>query len=622
MGNEQLPSPLTANILNGLESLQFISISDYRICCLLKDAVNAKCIKTSSPGPNESCGKLLPGRTLTILAWILSSSALTGNAAVILLRLIDNKLKVAEVTNRFLIGQAVADLFMGIYMVLITSADVQNGKDHFLIADVWPKSGRCSIARLIGWVANEASAITIVLSTIERLICTASPRGRVTFIASGLMLAMCWLWTMVTSVLITVISENTDKRFGLAQFCIPVFFHSKPQDTGSLTITRSYNGSVLGSSYKLEDTDMPYVPITSTVYMLLVWNLLSSLITDISNVVMLVRKWRSIQSGNAESDIGLDNIPGTSPSTIADPTPCIAPQDEHADATDQDTIDFTLPGAKSDDKGDTNQDSGSSVGLTSRTPSNSQAKLDSQLDFDTATGTKPATIPSPRLPTLPSASANNTPTSVIDTPFAIPLIPITASDNTEISASETPMTASPTTVTASVPGYPRSDGPASNLSSRSSIPTAASTSPDFILDSPSKSEPGHPSEPFADDVPKVDERHLLHRATFRISFLILMDIFSWLPVLFAGFGYQTGVPPTSLFSWAVMFLITVKAVLNPFLFTFLFYLEDRKNEGNALIVALRMPRDPNAIPSIEVDEAEEEELGVMDQTIALTFGII
>ncbi|XP_041461616.1 G-protein coupled receptor GRL101-like [Lytechinus variegatus] len=165
--------------------------SDKRICCLLTEIPNTTCHSTSVPDPLDTCGALFPNTVLRVASWLIGLSALVGNFAVIILRLRDGNLRSTVVQNNFMIGLAVADGLMGLYMLIISSADIYYGGIYFLSAQQWRESPICNFAGFLGFVSSESSVFMLMLITVDRLICILNPFSHIKIKKSSSFCLIC-----------------------------------------------------------------------------------------------------------------------------------------------------------------------------------------------------------------------------------------------------------------------------------------------------------------------------------------------------------------------------------------------------------------------------------------------
>ncbi|XP_030847651.1 G-protein coupled receptor GRL101-like isoform X2 [Strongylocentrotus purpuratus] len=223
------------DVLTGLTSLQAISTSDNRLCCLLeRKEKNVTCARTTSTNPLDTCGRLFPSVVLRIAGWIIGLCSLVGNIIVLVLRFRhETKLSVQTL---LIMNLAVADCLMGIYMIIITSADFHFGNSYFLNAPIWRESYLCKFSSFLAFLSSESSVFTLALMTVDRLICIKFPFGRYRFNVKSTATVMTVLWLLIftLSVIPLVVPADVPGFYGLSDVCIGLPLHAESKETGLL----------------------------------------------------------------------------------------------------------------------------------------------------------------------------------------------------------------------------------------------------------------------------------------------------------------------------------------------------------------------------------------------------
>ena len=193
-----LGNPLTMISHGSFSSLSKnleIFVNQTEICeCYMQSPI--KCSSSSKyRSPYVTCGRLLPDRALVVLMWIIGFNALFGNLFVLIWRRQESRVGRA---SRLLVNNlAAANFLMGIYVVMIASADVYYGKYYPMQAEIWRYGITCRIAGSLVIISSEASVFFVTLISIDRFTC-------IQFINS----VKKWGWksALILSVIIWVIS--------------------------------------------------------------------------------------------------------------------------------------------------------------------------------------------------------------------------------------------------------------------------------------------------------------------------------------------------------------------------------------------------------------------------------
>ena len=124
---------LRDNVLTNIDAQSFegfavnaeLFVSQHEICdCFVP--IDLKCDASGTRSPYLTCERLLSGRSLVILIWLIGVNALCGNLFVVIWRRQTSQNKVQDT---LLSSLALSDLLMGIYLLVIASADVYFGQD-------------------------------------------------------------------------------------------------------------------------------------------------------------------------------------------------------------------------------------------------------------------------------------------------------------------------------------------------------------------------------------------------------------------------------------------------------------------------------------------------------------
>ncbi|XP_063960656.1 G-protein coupled receptor GRL101-like isoform X2 [Lytechinus pictus] len=225
------------NALTGLKSLEKMSTSDNRLCCLL--AENTTCARTSPTSPLDTCSGLYPNLALRIAGWVMGLFAIAGNGAVLFIRLRDRNKVPNKVQNTMIISLAVADILMGIYMIIITSADLKFGNEFYLRAPQWRESHVCRVAGFLGFLSSEASVLTLTLITIDRFMSIMfpfKPELKIRHKGSMILVAAIWSFTVLLSFGLVIVTSYRPDVYGLSDVCLGLPLHVEAKDTGVLEI--------------------------------------------------------------------------------------------------------------------------------------------------------------------------------------------------------------------------------------------------------------------------------------------------------------------------------------------------------------------------------------------------
>eukprot|EP00057_Strongylocentrotus_purpuratus_P018543 XP_011673017.1 PREDICTED: G-protein coupled receptor GRL101-like [Strongylocentrotus purpuratus] len=224
------------DLFGDLHALRSVSTSDNRVCCLLQHEDNVTCARASPTGPLDTCGRLYPSIVMRMAGWIIGLSSCIGNMAVLIVRLRENAQ--FSVQSLFIANLAIADCLMGVYMIIITSADLHFGNNYFLSAPLWRKSYQCRFTSVLAFLASECSVFTLTLMTVDRFISIVFPFGkwRMTLKSSKIMIIIVWMLMLALAVIPLLVSSNLSGFYGLSDVCVGLPLHAESVQTGRLEI--------------------------------------------------------------------------------------------------------------------------------------------------------------------------------------------------------------------------------------------------------------------------------------------------------------------------------------------------------------------------------------------------
>ncbi|XP_075229553.1 lutropin-choriogonadotropic hormone receptor-like [Lycorma delicatula] len=137
-----------------------------------KDYKEVQCFP--QPDPFNPCEDVMGNWALRIAVWIVTIAALLGNMAVLLV-LLSSRFRMT-VPKFLMCNLSVADLCMGLYLLLIAIMDVRSIGDYFNYAIDWQNGMGCRVAGFLTVFASERwYTITYAIHLNKRLkLCTAT----------------------------------------------------------------------------------------------------------------------------------------------------------------------------------------------------------------------------------------------------------------------------------------------------------------------------------------------------------------------------------------------------------------------------------------------------------------
>ncbi|XP_051959203.1 follicle-stimulating hormone receptor-like [Xyrauchen texanus] len=129
-----------------------------------KDVIEVTCFP--KPDPFNPCEDIMGFNFLRVLIWFISVLAIVGNCTVLMV-LLTSRYK--RTVPRFLMCHlALADLCMGIYLLIIAVKDIQTQSDYYNYGIDWQTEAGCHVAGFFTVFSSELSVYTLTAITLER----------------------------------------------------------------------------------------------------------------------------------------------------------------------------------------------------------------------------------------------------------------------------------------------------------------------------------------------------------------------------------------------------------------------------------------------------------------------
>ncbi len=185
---------------NMLTTLNSLKSDEYMFCCFV-DVNPDNCYPKADA--LASCSDLMSHNVLRIFLWLLGGSALFGNTFVISWRMVHRESSTFTVTTFLVTNLAVADFFMGVYMITIASVDVLYRGIYIEQAKQWKTSVACSFLGVMSTVASEMSVLILFIITIDRLMNIVMPFSSLKLTKRNVRILMTCAWSFM--ILVAVI---------------------------------------------------------------------------------------------------------------------------------------------------------------------------------------------------------------------------------------------------------------------------------------------------------------------------------------------------------------------------------------------------------------------------------
>ncbi|XP_062592238.1 G-protein coupled receptor GRL101-like, partial [Saccostrea cucullata] len=208
-------------MFDSLMNILYLQVDSYTLCCAQPKAVGK--IQCVAPlNEISSCHNLIHLHILRIIIWYIALLALFGNMSAIFYRLYCVKKKPVTTFDIYSLNLGLADFFMGVYLYIIAGANIAFSGRYGFEDFSWRHSPYCIFAGVLATLSSEASALFVLLITIDRILVVRYPfstlkkRIRVSKLNSSLV----WTIALFLSVIPLTGSEYFDDYYSSSGVCI------------------------------------------------------------------------------------------------------------------------------------------------------------------------------------------------------------------------------------------------------------------------------------------------------------------------------------------------------------------------------------------------------------------
>ena len=211
-----------------LDQLTTMIADDKVLCCIYFSLFPDRVGITNCQAPEDelsSCTALLTSNFLRVCLWTLSLAALLGNGSVIFYRVFLEKRSTSLGFHSFVMSLSVSDFCMGLYLIIIGSADLVYEGNFLWQRWVWKRHTMCTMAGVLGMVSNEVSAFTICLIMLDRLLAVKFPLHRqYHFTWKSALVAVVIAWAIGFTLALTPLLPQFKhwEFFGQNAICLPL----------------------------------------------------------------------------------------------------------------------------------------------------------------------------------------------------------------------------------------------------------------------------------------------------------------------------------------------------------------------------------------------------------------
>ena len=204
----------SSDMFKGFVHVNLLVTDDFKFCCIRPYFLaEDKCF----PHKDEfsSCSDLLRNAVLRSLIWIIGVFALTGNSLSLFYRMLFDRERLKLGYGMFVSNLAISDFLMGVYLIIIASADMFYRGEYNLYDKSWRHSTLCQFAGILASLSSEGSVMFIGLITIDRILVIKFPLGdfRITEIPAKILTSIAWVVSITISIIPVVFTSYFKDQF-------------------------------------------------------------------------------------------------------------------------------------------------------------------------------------------------------------------------------------------------------------------------------------------------------------------------------------------------------------------------------------------------------------------------
>ena len=171
----------------------------------------------------STCEDLLASVVLRVFIWIVFLGVVGGNIAVLILRWISWRAS-SLTENVLIVNLSVADLLMGIYLMVLLVHDIVYSGEFVIVSPQWIHSISCKIMAVLSTVSPIMSLYTVTVIGVSRCL-NIVYKFKLTTKSIVIVLCSLWLWTVfIVSLPLTGADLFHDWHYIHSEVCLLFYF--------------------------------------------------------------------------------------------------------------------------------------------------------------------------------------------------------------------------------------------------------------------------------------------------------------------------------------------------------------------------------------------------------------
>ena len=183
------------NVFSKVRNIKEVNSSTYKLCC--PEVIGSKvpkhlCHYTGQAVP--PCTYLIKEPLLRLVVWLVGLVTVVGNVATLVYRLVWDREVLKKPHGCFVTNLGVADLFMGVYLIIIVGADTFFYGKYIIYDFKWRNGPMCQATGVLVTMASLSSVLFISLITVDRYLSVRFPYGDFRFNTLTVNFAVTGTW--------------------------------------------------------------------------------------------------------------------------------------------------------------------------------------------------------------------------------------------------------------------------------------------------------------------------------------------------------------------------------------------------------------------------------------------
>ncbi|XP_072014332.1 uncharacterized protein [Amphiura filiformis] len=241
-----------------LQNDSYITLADPAMCCFLEPSNRSQCVPQNKKSPYLTCKQLLPSAAVKCCTWIFGFCALFANIVVFIwgCQQIKSESQGEKYVKQivFITNLALADLIMGLYLLLIASVDQYYHEYFPSYAKHWRRSMFCKLIGFLSVLSSEASLLLLTLIAVDRVWGFRKNLIRHKLFGQKTQIILStFTWVIALALSIVTVIFNDDQLYQFSDVCIGLpLARSKIYASNYTNFTISYDFDIPDDHFWLQ----------------------------------------------------------------------------------------------------------------------------------------------------------------------------------------------------------------------------------------------------------------------------------------------------------------------------------------------------------------------------------